>query len=133
MADRLWSQAIKVDWNYRCAVCGKTGTDAHHLIPRQFQATRYDLRNGVLLCNRDHIWNHDLAPHQNAVGWIEWLEREHWDIMCWCMKNIRPQFTGKTTAQYYCGVIRGLKQYVEESDYERIVGIRFSRWLEENA
>ena len=135
MADRLWSLAVRADWANKCAVCCHRKCEAHHLIPKQHQATRYTLGNGICLCAHDHQFSADLSPHQNAAGWLLWLSEHHPELHRRYTETVEGgahrRFEYVTNAQYYCDVIRGLKQYVEETDYNQIVGIRFSRWLEE--
>ena len=131
MADQLWSRAIRDDWNNRCAVCGRDVTEAHHLIPRQNELFRYDLMNGIALCTQHHKFDGDIAPHQNAAGWMKWLWMIHPERAAWYVANCRRPFIGCNTAIYYCDIIRGLAEYVEAADYDRIVGIKFGRWLEE--
>jgi hypothetical protein len=130
-ADRLWSLAVRADWNNRCCVCGSTKVDAHHLVPRQHEATRYDLQNGLALCSTHHQWDKDLSPHQNSAGFLCWLRDHHSFRYEWLIENRRPVFTGTKNAPYYCDVIRRLKQYVEPEDYVSIVGVKFSVWLAE--
>ena len=131
MADQLWSLAVRADWNWRCAVCRNGTVEAHHLIPREKQATRYDLRNGIALCVHHHVWDPDVAPHANAAGWMEWLFDHQLEVQRWYIENKRKPFNGTTNPLYYCDVIRGLKQYVDEDDYIRIVGQKFGAWLME--
>lgn len=130
--DRLWSKAVLSDWNYRCAVCAKTATDAHHLVPRQCSALRYDLENGLALCQYCHIWNPAISPHQNAAAWMQFLSEELPSSYDWLVANHGRSFIGKKNAAYYCSVIRLLQPYVEEADCTAIVGVRFSTWLEDN-
>ena len=131
MADQLWSLAVRSDWSNRCAVCGNGKCEAHHLVPRQHQATRYALENGVALCAGCHKFDKNISPHLNAAAWLEWL-RDHWPIRhAWYIANPRPTFDGVVTPAYYCGVILNLKQYVEEADFDRIVGVKFGRYLED--
>jgi len=139
MADRLWSLAVRNDWNWKCAVCGCGGSgklEAHHLLPRQHENYRYDLRNGICLCSRHHQFHPDTSPHQNAAGWVQWLAEYQPNIHRWYIETnsgVRfRQFKGIKNAAYYCDVIRSLRQYVDDEDYVRIVGVKFSRWLEEN-
>lgn len=131
MADQLWSLAVRNDWNHLCAVCGSGKVEAHHLVPRQHEATRYDLRNGIALCASHHQFDPDVSPHQNAAGWLDWLRFYHPRIAYWYGLNLRPEFTGIKNAAHYCEVIQSLREYVEPEDFERIVGIRFNRWLQE--
>ncbi len=135
MADRLWSLGVRGDWAHKCAVDGRGNCDAHHLIPRQHEATRYELRNGIALCSHCHQFSPDVSPHQNAAGWLAWLEMNQPELYQWYTETLggggHRAFDGTKTADYYCGVIRELQQYVEPDDYKRIVGVRFSRWLDE--
>lgn len=133
MADQLWSLAVRTDWNHQCAVCGKRPVEAHHLIPRANYATRFDLWNGIALCANHHNFNPEISPHMNAAGWLNWLEREHDHIHEWYLENLHVQFTGTKTANYFCGEIRRLIQYVDADDVKRIVGVRFSIYLEQGA
>lgn len=134
MADQLWSKAILADWGNKCPVCGsRANLNAHHLAPRHHEATRYDLRNGCCLCSRCHLFDNDISPHLNAAGWLLWLS-EHWPgVHAWYTGTVERgehrAFNGTKNAVYYCEVIRGLREYVESEDFDRIVGIRFSAWL----
>lgn len=134
MADRLWSYAVRDDWDWRCAVCGTGKCEAHHLVPRQHEAMRYDLMNGIALCAQHHQFDSDVSPHQNAQGWLLWLDEHHPLRRAWyraVMTNgEHREFSGTKNAEYYCGVIRTLREYVPEDEFERIVGVRFSRYLD---
>jgi hypothetical protein len=130
MADRLWSLAVRSQWNNRCAVCGAGKVDAHHLVPRQHEETRYDLRNGIALCSHCHQFDPDLSPHLNAAGWLGWLQRHHWDMWSWYCANSRPIFTGVKNAAHYCEKIRRLRPQVAESAFTKTCGVRFAKWLE---
>ena len=131
MADRLWSRAVRDDWANRCAVCGKGKVEAHHLVPRQFEATRYNLLNGVALCASCHKFNPDISPHLNASGWMDWLRSEHSILAKWYENNPRPEFHGTKNSAYYVAQIQRLRQYVDEDDAEEIIGIRFITFLRE--
>ena len=133
MADSLWSLAVRNDWLHRCSVCGSTKVEAHHLVPRQFEATRYDLQNGIALCASHHQFDRGISPHQNAAGWCAWLNDTYPKLFTWYLDNRRPTFVGTKNAAYYIDVIRRLKQYVEPEDFTRIVGVRFEAWLEETS
>eukprot|EP00918_Siedleckia_nematoides_P082070 GHVU01179885.1.p1 GENE.GHVU01179885.1~~GHVU01179885.1.p1 ORF type:complete len:158 (+),score=17.88 GHVU01179885.1:97-570(+) len=131
MADRLWSIAVRSDWAWKCAVCGSGKVEAHHLTPRDNEATRFTIRNGVALCASHHKFDNELSPHLNAAGWIVWLEANHPSLAEWYFAHCRDSFDGTKNAPYYCGIIQTLKPYVEDEEFERIVGIKFSRWLGE--
>ena len=134
MADRLWSRAIQDDWGKKCAACGsRSQLNSHHLVPRGYAATRYDLQNGICLCAHCHTFSNDISPHLNAAGWLRWLHA-YWPGTCdWytgiIARGEHKRFNGTTNAAYYCGVIKFLREYVDEEEFDRIVGIRFSAWL----
>ncbi len=133
MADRLWSIAVRSDWNWKCAVCGKGPCDAHHMIPRANEAMRYSLRNGVALCSSHHQFCPHVSPHQNAAGWMEWLRvnqplRHEWYVET-VTNGCHLKFAGTTNALYFCGVIVGFREYVEPEKFQEIVGIKFSEYL----
>lgn len=136
MADRLWALTVKIAWHNRCAMCSRGGVlNAHHLVPRQHQAVRYDLRNGICLCSRCHQWCPDRSPHQAAAGFMAWLEEQCLLHYQWLMETTKSGeyriFKATTNTSYYIHQIRRLRQYVESDDYERIVGVRFAAYLAE--
>ena len=136
MADQLWSLAVKYDWGHKCAICGNGGDlNSHHLIPRHHYGTRYDLNNGICLCRRCHQFCPDHSPHQNAAGFVSWLEYHHDWLAEWLFQTIETggqRFNDTKSASYYCEWIVTLGEYVEEDDFVRIVGKQFSEWLREN-
>ena len=136
MADQLWALAIKDDWDNRCAVCDRSdGLNSHHLIPRQHEQTRYDMRNGICLCCNHHQFCPDVSPHQNAGGFLLWLETNEHERFRWLMHTLESGahkgFSGTKNAEHYCSKIDSLVEYVSEEDYERILGVRFAAWLAE--
>jgi len=137
IADRLWAIAVKDDWGWKCACCGRSGLlNSHHLLPRQHTATRYNLLNGICLCKRCHQFCPDFSPHQNAAGFSLWLAT-YPSAYAWVMVNIlsgdHKKFDGRTDDAYYCGIILGLKQYVGNTKYLEIVGQKFAEILDEIA
>lgn len=132
MADKLWSLAVRADWNNTCAMCGASKCDAHHLIPRQIEATRYELHNGMALCSRCHQFCPERSPHQNAAGFMAWVEEANPLRAAWMKENHRPQCDVTVTPLYLCDVLRDLRQYFEATEFESVCGVRFSHWLREN-
>ena len=131
MADRLWSLAVRADWSWQCAICGTRKVEAHHLVPRGHEATRYEIRNGIALCANHHKFNKDFSPHMHAAGFIWWLESAHPRLAEWYFDNRQPVFNGTKTAAYYCDHLLTLQQYVEADDFETVCGVRFARYLTE--
>ena len=133
MCDKLWSLAVRADWLNCCAVCGQvSGCEAHHLVPREHEATRYDLMNGISLCYRHHQADKDLSPHMNAAGWMDWLKTHHPERAQWYHENRRPTFEGTKNPQYYIDTLMRLRDYVEPFDFERVCCMEFTAYLLEN-
>ena len=133
-ADALWSLSVRRDWGC-CVVCKQRGKlDAHHIICRAHDATRYDLRNGICLCANHHRWDADTSPHQNPEGWLRWLRANQPSLHGWYMEKMdtgdHRRFDGIKTADYYIQQIQRLRQYVEPEDFSRICGVRFAAYLE---
>lgn len=135
-ANRLWSLAVRDDWKWKCAVCHDTHCEAHHLIPRQHETYCYDLRNGIALCPQCHTFDADISPHLNAAAWLLWLSGHYPKLHLWYTTTVAlnkyKKFDGTVNATYFCGIIRGFREYVTVEDFERIVGIRFAQWLADN-
>lgn len=135
-AHRLWSYAVRDDWDWECAVCGLDKCEAHHLIPCQHEATRYDLRNGIALCASHHKFDADISPHQNAVGWVNWLGFKYPETFQWYLDTVRSsqykKFKGIKNNTYYINVIQVFREYVPDEKYVEIIGVKFADWLEEN-
>lgn len=66
--DRLWAELVKRR-DMTCRVCQRTyGVhNAHHINSRSHIATRWDLRNGVLLCFQHHQKAHNDIPWGNET------------------------------------------------------------------
>jgi len=137
MADQLWSLAVKDDWGHRCAICGYCGDyrdlNSHHLIPRQHFKLRYDLRNGICLCRRCHQFCPDRSPHQNAAGFVAWMKANKPSLEKWVLDQIFDgyAFNRTKTVLYFMDEIQRLREYVPAKDFEKICGVKFSRYLEE--
>lgn len=133
IADKLWSLAVRNDCNHQCVVCRKRNDHlhAHHLVPRMFAATRYDIWNGIALCFYDHTKNPQYAPHQNAAGWMAWLSQNMPARAEWYIQHRHPQEVVTKSEDYYLSAIRGLREYIDPLEFEQIAGLHFSQWLHE--
>ena len=134
-ADDLWAKAVKNEWAWKCAGCGRRHgkLDAHHLVPRQYKRFTYDLRNGIALCPHCHRFDPDSA-HEYGAAWKLWLKWHYPALHKWYAETTETQaykdFGGIIDAAYYIGHILRLREYVEPDDYERIVGVKFASYLE---
>lgn len=136
MADALWSLAVKEDWAWRCAVCGKTDNklDAHHLIRRRHERFRYCLQNGIALCFAHHRGDGSPNPHQDAAEWMIWLAGRNPELHRWYVTTTEGgrqySFDGTKNVAYYLDVLRSLREYVEPEEFERVLGVKLVRHLD---
>ncbi len=57
-ADKAWQIAVIERFGY-CERCHTTeGLCGHHVIPRRYTRVRHDIRNGICLCVKCHLWAH---------------------------------------------------------------------------
>ena len=65
-----------------------------------------------------------------------WLSTHQPELYEWYITTVangaHRTFEGKVNATYLCGVIREYKQYVPADEYEKIIGVKFARFLTEN-
>jgi len=50
----LWQEAQAVLWMGRCGLCKNEGHAGHHIIPRGYFLTKFELLNGIYLCTPCH-------------------------------------------------------------------------------
>lgn len=90
--EKLWRRAVYLEWGAKCAFCGAMkDLQCHHFIRRWKRLTRYDWRNGILLCKKCHKKAHTnkgmlkvlkLLPHADEllayeqVIYKDWLSKE---------------------------------------------------------
>jgi hypothetical protein len=81
--DGKWSRVIRGMAGNRCEYCGSTdGLSAHHVIARSNHAVRWNLDNGVCLCNLHHTFSSDFSAHLNPVEFALWLNDQR-GILWW--------------------------------------------------
>ena len=80
-ADRHWFELL-IEKNPTCEVCGNRAVQIHHFFPKgSFSNLRYDLENGISICQGCHMKHHlrgDPTIHQiiikkRGTGWYNSL------------------------------------------------------------
>ena len=115
----LWSEAIKVKYDYKCAYCGKTDKqvrlNSHHIFSKRHKATRYDLDNGICLCVQHHKFN-TFSAHESPefVLWmVDFIGKEKYDKL-----KIKANQIKKYTNMEKIAIAQNLKQYINENKKE---------------
>lgn len=86
-ADAAWSLLVRARWGNKCAVCGGTPVQAHHLIPKDRLAWRHELGNGMALCATHHIFGTICSAHGAPLGFAEWLQAGYPSLWEWVQAN----------------------------------------------
>ena len=57
-----WSREIRMQYNYHCVYCDTSrNLSAHHIFPKaKYKGLKYNLNNGILMCEKCHIELHQL-------------------------------------------------------------------------
>ena len=111
-ADKLWSMVCLEKYGRRCEVCGNQANQVHHFFPKgQYSLLRYDLDNGIVICQRCHFKHHQGDPtiHQKIIAkrgikWYNLLE-----------KRSKKRTTSYKTTAYYEENIKRLKNFLKRS------------------
>jgi hypothetical protein len=79
-ADVAWRQKVKERAGFRCEKCGREVPvlHAHHFVSRNYARLRFDVRNGVALCPRDHLFGPESA-HKGGPFFIAWFQKHRLD------------------------------------------------------
>lgn len=73
LKDKEWANAVKERDGNKCVICGRTDRiNCHHIISREDKNFRWDLDNGIVLCNFHHKFSLD-GPHRNAFVFFGWM------------------------------------------------------------
>lgn len=78
--DALWSKAVKILGDNKCAYCGSTeGLNSHHIIGRRNFATRWNVNNGVVLCPKHHVFSSKFSAHQTPTLFSDFIQEKRGD------------------------------------------------------
>lgn len=70
--DVIWSKLIHKKYDNKCAICGATPCQAHHIFSRTYRSTRWDIDNGIALCYRHHFH----FAHSKFEEFRDWVIQE---------------------------------------------------------
>ena len=80
ICDDLWSKLVKIRAWFRCEYCWKTtGLNSHHIRSRTNYSTRYNLDNGICLCQAHHTLSSQFSAHKTPIEFIEWIKEYRWE------------------------------------------------------
>ena len=108
----VWRKAVRRKYHDRCAICGEwQGLECHHIIGRSRLLTRFDHRNGILLCVSCHKRAHEDPLIKHKVHSM--VNLEHLSKLA--MTNSKQYFAKHTISrtEYY-------KQQMEENKREAL-------------
>lgn len=86
-ADVVWAKLVRQKNGGYCLMCACQAIHAHHIIPRGLKAHRHNLMNGLPLCGRCHAFDNNKSPHQNPLGFLEWLRDYNPELYEWADRH----------------------------------------------
>jgi hypothetical protein len=110
--DSLWRQAIKVLYHGRCAYCKRPGNEAHHIIRRSRILLRWDIKNGIYLCQEHHSWVHTRAGDRWLAKYIpemDYLEAYEYKTLKEYLHD-----NGMTNAEFREDKVKELKRLIHD-------------------
>jgi hypothetical protein len=106
-----WRKCVRAEW-VECGLCGSTDNlQAHHIIPRAHFLTRWDWRNGILLCGKCHSNIHNAIGTdkiKNAIGKESWEQIEALSMIT--QKDFLSSH-GLTRKEFQAQILEGLKEH----------------------
>lgn len=73
--DKLWSEVVRSKGE--CELCGRRPPEvvlhAHHIFSRRHYSTRWDIRNGLALCNGCHLYK----AHKDIQEFSDWVQSKY--------------------------------------------------------
>ena len=86
---RLWQECMQKIWGKHCMWCKKyKPISGHHIIPRGYYLTKYELMNGVGICVECHNKIHGEAGAE--LEFAQYLDAEWPDLWLW-HHRMRPK------------------------------------------
>ncbi len=86
--DKEWALAVKSRFDNQCAICNsKEYLNAHHIIPREFGETKWDVQNGIALCPLHHKWGR-YSFHKNGLWAMNVLKTKYPEVHDYLVEKI---------------------------------------------
>jgi len=111
-ADKLFYKLIVALNNGKCEVCNKKAVTAHHFVPKSLSSLlRYDVRNGIAICLKEHFSHHKKADPE--IHWKVFKKRgAKWgDELIKIRHQKNQKYLGK---EYYRSVIKRLEESLDK-------------------
>lgn len=95
---KQWSIDVRNRDGNKCSICGVTKyIHAHHIVCKEYALLRTDLKNGIAICAKHHLFSREISAHNNPFT-----------FMLWFMENRKEQ---------YQTLLNKLKEHQKEVKY----------------
>ena len=116
--DDTWSLLVRFRARDKCEVCGSKSIQAHHIISRGNWRLRWEVRNGVALCEKHHKFDRHMSAHLNPLWFNEWLEENHKKEIDWLRERQYLTYSWKRFEKL--DLLEELKLLYASGDKEKI-------------
>lgn len=115
IADDLWSEAVKVNYWYKCAYSWESeNLNSHHIESRSHFATRWDLDNWICLTSTHHTFSQEFSAHKTPAKFRDWLIDTKWEkYVNWLYSKSREIV--KITPDFIKEKIQILKEFIAKN------------------
>ena len=88
--DKLWSEKVKENANYKCEKCGKRSyLNSHHFYSRSNHSIRYNLSNGFCLCSGCHCLSSAFSAHKTPADFVDWAVQQRGEAWLERLRKMR--------------------------------------------
>lgn len=114
-ADNLWSKAVKINYNNKCAFSGSSeNLNSHHINTRSRNATRWDIDNWICLTSNHHTFSQSFSAHKTPAKFMNWLIGIKWETF---VENLEKKSRSycKVTTEYIQEQIKILEEFISDN------------------
>ena len=114
LLDYLWAIAVQIRAGHRCEKCGsKFGLCSHHIFSRRNKSVRWDLDDGICLCNKCHTGD-NYSAHKSRKFTTVWIKNYIGEEKYYALERKANQIK-KWTQKEKEELAKKLKEFIEEN------------------
>lgn len=114
-ADNLWSKAVKINYNNKCAYSWSSeNLNSHHINTRSRNATRWDIDNWICLTSNHHTFSQDFSAHKTPAKFKEWFVWVKWETFYNELEKKSRSYQ-KVTIEYLEQQIEILQSFISDN------------------
>ena len=115
LLDRLWAIAVLIKAGHKCEKCGCTfGLCPHHIFSRRNRSVRWNIDDGICLCNNCHTGD-DYSAHRERKFTTVWIKNYIGEEKYYALDRKANQIK-KWTQEEKKALVRKLREFIKENE-----------------